>query len=61
MAAGKAWSPGTGSIGAKKMSRSIPSAVITPTRQTPPELPSKYMACQTAVIKNGTLAILFHV
>lgn len=62
MAAGKPWSPGTGSIGAKKMSRSIPSAVITPTRQTPPELPSKYMACQTAVIKkNGTLAILFHV
>lgn len=47
-AVGKADGVGTESIGAKKMSRSIPSLVMTPTRQTPPELPSKYIACQTA-------------
>lgn len=40
---------GNGSIGAKNTSRSMPSLVITPTRHTPPELPSKYMACQIAV------------
>lgn len=50
--AGNADCVGNGSIGAKNTSRSMPSLVITPTRQTPPELPSKYMACQIAVKYN---------
>lgn len=47
--AGNADLAGNGSIGAKNTSRSMPSLVTTPIRHTPPELPSKYMACQIAV------------
>lgn len=54
-AVGCAGFAGTGSIGAKNMSRSIPSAVMTPTRQTPPELPSKYIACQIAKMQTKSI------
>lgn len=39
---------GNASSGAKNTSLSMPSLVITPMRHTPPELPSKNIACKTA-------------